>query len=515
MFTKCLEKIFAIFAKKKFQKTLLFILVTLVTLLSLFPRSIDVLNGNPIFGFDQGRDYLAAQNIIVNHKLTLIGAEIGAGMAGISGVFQGPVFYYLLTIFYVVFSGDPVGGGILMLLFSFASIYFGFYFGKKLFGLFYGIVIAMLISISPIFISQARFIWNPNLPTLFTLLSLYFFYLFVRDRKNRAIFLAAFFAGFIYNFEIAIAIPLALTIIIYTPLLVKKRIESYLLLVLGLIAAFLPMILFELKHNFLGARGMIAYLFTYKSSSLSTLSYFPDHLNAFLNNFKGTFPIDDLYFARFFMAVLFAIVIYLLSREKNIAFKHFFSFLLVVIVVSFIVFSFLKNAVYDYYLTDINLCYMFLFTYLIYSFFKQRLYFLSLCFLILITVFVIFGVNSAIKTSIYDYFDYGSTAKLKGKIEAIDYIYKDAKEKKFNLLVFSPPVYTYPYDYLLSWYGKKEYGFVPGKEKKATLYLLIEKDTARPWTYEGWLKTVIKSGKIVKTVVLPRSGFIVQKRVFE
>lgn len=60
--------------------------------------------------------------------------------------------------------------------------------------------------------------------------------------------------------------------------------------------------------------------------------------------------------------------------------------------------------------------------------------------------------------------------------------------------------------------GKKKYHFVPGKEKSGTFYLLIEPDHEKPWSYEGWLETVIKSGKILSTVELP-SGLIVQKRM--
>jgi len=64
------------------NKISLLILLTVIVLLSLFPRSIEALNGNPIFGFDQGREMIAARNIVVNHKLILIGTEVGAGMAG-------------------------------------------------------------------------------------------------------------------------------------------------------------------------------------------------------------------------------------------------------------------------------------------------------------------------------------------------------------------------------------------------------------------------------------------------
>jgi hypothetical protein len=113
-----------------------------------------------------------------------------------------------------------------------------------------------------------------------------------------------------------------------------------------------------------------------------------------------------------------------------------------------------------------------------------------------------------------DYHDYGGTNKIRGKIDAIRFIYQDAKGKPFNLLVFTPPVYTYPYDYLLWWYGQRTYGYMPGKDKKGTLYLLIDVDNTKPWSYVGWLETVIKSGKTVATWTLP-SGFIVEKRIIE
>ena len=41
-------------------------------------RVVEVTNGNYVFGFDQGLDFMAARSIAVDHKLTLIGAEAGA-----------------------------------------------------------------------------------------------------------------------------------------------------------------------------------------------------------------------------------------------------------------------------------------------------------------------------------------------------------------------------------------------------------------------------------------------------
>ena len=133
---------------------------------------------------------------------------------------------------------------------------------------------------------------------------------------------------------------------------------------------------------------------------------------------------------------------------------------------------------------------------------------------VFVLLFLFFGsfVSQTINFYKNDFKDFGGTHKIKGKLEAIDYIYQDAKGKPFGLLVFTPPIYTYAYDYLLWWYGEKTYNYLPYSEKKGTFYLLIEIDSAKPWSYKGWLETVIKEGKIIETKQL-KSGFIIQKRI--
>ena len=128
-------------------------------------------------------------------------------------------------------------------------------------------------------------------------------------------------------------------------------------------------------------------------------------------------------------------------------------------------------------------------------------------------IFILFGsyIYQTINFYKNDFNDFGGVHKIKGKIQAIDYIYKDAAGKPFNIMIFTPPVYTYAYDYLLWWHGRKKYNFIPEKKKEDAFYLLIEPDPHKPWTYKGWLETVVKTGKVTKTVELP-SGFIIQKR---
>jgi hypothetical protein len=113
----------------------------------------------------------------------------------------------------------------------------------------------------------------------------------------------------------------------------------------------------------------------------------------------------------------------------------------------------------------------------------------------------------------YDLWDFGGVEKIKGKKSAIDYVYKDAKGQQFSEFTFMAPIYTYPYDYLFKTYGKNTFGYVPGTQKKGLVYLIIEPDASKPWTYKGWLETVIVGGDIVSTVTLP-SGQIIQVRQF-
>ena len=81
---------------KRVRRAIFFLFLGLIIFLSIFPRAVEILANNYLFLIDQGRDYMAVKDIVINHKFTLIGSEIGGGFAGTQGIFQGPVYYYLL-----------------------------------------------------------------------------------------------------------------------------------------------------------------------------------------------------------------------------------------------------------------------------------------------------------------------------------------------------------------------------------------------------------------------------------
>ena len=497
----------------KINKTVEIILFVLIIGISLLSRSIEVLNKNYIFGFDQGRDYLAVKNIMVENKFTLIGSEVGAGAAGLNGIFQGPFHYYFLAIPFILTKGDPYGGLVLMFLLSIFSVMFSYFFGRKIFGAIGGLVMALIMTLSPMFIAQARFVWNSNPSTLFILLALYFTYMGL-GKKSKFIFLSAFFSGFIYNFQFAVSIPLCVGLLLYYIFIVKLReIKKYLILFSGFIVAFLPMLLFELRHGFMGIKGFAAYLFGPKEAGISFLPsqrIITDHINSFFNAFIDVFP-KNIISPYILLLIVLVPAIYYFRKEKDQNLRKFISFLFLLFPIHFLVFLFFRNAVWVYYLIALNITYILLFSYSVACSFKKNNNFLKIFYVLFLIFILIRALPMLINVFTYDYSDYGGTAKIKGKTDAIDFIYKDAKGKKFSLFIFSPPIYTYPYDYILWWHAKEKFGYMPDSVKSETFYLLIEKDNDQVW-YKGWLETVIKNGSVVWEKKLS-SGFIVQKRI--
>src|SRR3989339_2191458 len=93
------------------KKALVVILVSVgIIILAAMPRLIELISGNYVFGFDQGKHWLAAKSIVIDHKFPLIGDEVG----GSGGFFQGSGWFYLLAISFFFFQGDPYGAVVLV-----------------------------------------------------------------------------------------------------------------------------------------------------------------------------------------------------------------------------------------------------------------------------------------------------------------------------------------------------------------------------------------------------------------
>ena len=503
-----MKKIFNKFIK---EKNFTFFLLIIVVLGSV-PRSIEVISGNFLFGYDQGVSFQAVKDIVVNHKLALIGTEVGGG----GGFFQGPGWYYLLSIPFYLWKGDPYGGMMLMLAAGVLTIVLSIVFGRKIFDVKTALAIGFLVAVSPAIIAQARFIWPPFIVSLLAVFFIFFLYK-VLQGLSKFFLLITFIVGLMFHFETATGATLLFQLLIISPLFFIKKMISLKFYALGLLTFLstqISLFVFDIRHEFINTKGIIK-LFTISNKEdflINKVNLAGDHISAFKQNFLSSFQMADLLWPLLLIVLVIGLVSYFKDRKINKAKKWLILYLATSPLTLFIAFIFYPSTMWEWWILELMIFYCFLFGVILTYLLKNKIMrFLA------VAVYIIFFLSFVNKTIFFyknDFNDFGGTHKIRGKIEAIDYIYKDAKGKKFGVLVFTPPVYTYAYDYLIWWYGNKNYNYIPHKEKKNAFYLLMETDPSKQWSYKGWLETVIKTGTILETKELP-SGFIIQKRYAE
>lgn len=496
------------------RKYWFFWVLVAIIFLGLAPRGVEVFSRNYLFGYDQGLFFEKVKRIVIDHKLTLIGEEVG----GQGGFFQGPGFYYLLAIPFTMFHGDPYGAMLLMFGISAATLVLVALFTTRAFGRSTAVCTTLLVAVSPIMISQSRFIWNPFVIPILMITVLFLFYKILK-KNSRLLPVMFFVIGLMFHFEIAIGIMVFLEFCIFSLVLLRLKYirvkDIFYSLVLFLFTQ-IPFVVFDFRHDFLITKGVFETAFG-KAPHAITQVYiqhmFGNHLEVFRFVFYTLFPYGNRIWP--FILVLLVGGIIGMSKDTKLdkAKKYFLWFLIFSPFVSFGLYMKYLWPMRDWWLTDVGVVIVVLFGLVCGWLYEKngigRIAVILLC--IFFICFHLFQTNEFYKI---DFHDYGGTHKIRGKLDAIDAIYLDANGEPFNVLVYSPPIYTYPYDYLLWWHGTRKYGYVPGNEKQGIFYLLIEPDGNRPWEYKGWQETVIKTGVVIKTWTLP-SGFIIEKRQSE
>lgn len=497
----------------KLSTWLFAVIIVLCIALGVALRFIETVNGNYVFGFDQGLDFLAARSIAVDHKLTLIGSEAGAGYAGLPGIFHGPGYRYILAILLVAAGGNPYGAIVFLAVLSIAVMWGIFTVCRRVFGVQTAWIAVALVSVSLPLSAQARMIWAPNFSGIIAVPLL--FALWKSQKKHPVyIFITAYLAALLYHFEIPMAAPAILGTFIYFLIALNLRsLREWGAYAGGVLLGLLPMILFESRHGWSVFRGIISYAGR-TGSATGTVPFAPmkellGDGNALFGTIRESFIFISPWVSALFPWILIISAISYVYSEKRKEIKLFVTALLYILAAHFIIFYPYRGPVYAHYLSLLYFIYPILAAYSAVRSLKSGV---TRVITYALGLMLLMGVAAKIpKIIAYDLYDYGGTAKIRGKIDAIDSIYNHAAGTGFNLQVFTPPVLPHAYDYLIRWYAAKRYGYIPGREVSGTVYLLIEPDPEKPWSYNGWLETVIKKGETTATWKLP-SGFIIEKR---
>ncbi len=208
------------------------------------------------FAYDQAYDVIVAKYAIEEHKLPILGRFSSAGP------FQtGGQWYWIIMAGILIFpfwvNGPWIFITLLYLLFVLGMIYFG----KELLGKSFGLLVGLFTAVSTAQITQGTNLTNQSPLALFSLLTLWSGYLYVKTKKPVWIFIMGFStstAATIHLQGVMVFLPLVLTLVLAGKLPTRKNI---LFLFLGILLPLVPLLMYEINHGFYNTKNIITYQF--------------------------------------------------------------------------------------------------------------------------------------------------------------------------------------------------------------------------------------------------------------
>lgn len=206
---------------------------------------------------DPGRDAVIIREIIVDKNLTLIGPKTSTG-----GFYYAPWYFYLLVPVFVIMGLDPIAGPIFTALAGVLTTYLIYRFGKKMYGETAGFMSGFLYSGSAFALTHDRYAWNPSLTPICGLLSFWFFYKFIEDKDWRNLVLWGLFfgLGIQFHFVLLFSLPVYIFWFLIRGIKVNQWGKGLLGAVLMISFFFLPILIFELRHEFMTSKSFIKFL---------------------------------------------------------------------------------------------------------------------------------------------------------------------------------------------------------------------------------------------------------------
>lgn len=433
----------------KFLESKIFIVLFGIFLIGLILKLINFWDIQ-IFAYDQARD---AQRIIeiLGGNLKLVGPE-----TDIKGIFNGPLFYYILAPVYLLSNFDPNIVNLFMVLVNLSGIFIIYYLCVILFrNKNAGLISAFLWAISYEQANFARFISNASFMSIATLvfflgLALYFV------RNNRwGLPLSVLGLGTAVHFNIYLGY-----LVLFYPLLFilykkKPKVKDILLSLSLFVLILSPFLVAEIKFNFMGTKALIAYFGKHVSESgslVSNLSAYPARISGAL--YFGFFSFNKL----FSFLLLGGSLVYLYKEVKD---RKSILFLLLWTFSTFPLFFFRSGVITAEVInTSIFGALTIIFGLTIYKLLTSKY---SLVGLLILGAIIVSNLSLFVDNKFKPYNLFAlQTLVLKNEKEAIDYTYESAKGEKFSICALTNPVTINTlWSYLYKYYGEKKYGYIP------------------------------------------------------
>lgn len=286
------------------------------------------LNDFVTFLGDQGRDAMIIKRILTFEHFPAIGAPTSVGQ-----VYLGPFYYYFIAPWLLFFRFDPIGLAFGVAIFSSLYLLINYFIVKDLFNKKIALISTILITFSSTLIEYSRFSWNPNLLPLFSLITFYVFTKAIQTKKLVFFILTGAFVSFaiqLHYLSLFLAPPMA---IIFIVSLVKnpKRLKTIFMnwgsMFLSFLFFSLPLVIFDLRHNFLNSRNFIELFNTGENVVSNKIGTLIDSFG-FLNSYFFSITFNHLGSG----LILATIIIFLLTIVKKSVSTQILTFFFLMII---------------------------------------------------------------------------------------------------------------------------------------------------------------------------------------
>jgi hypothetical protein len=496
---------------KKFKKEVSSNKITYFTLgiTLFFGLFLRVYRINDLLGFyyDQGRDALVIWDLIKKGEVFLIGPT-----TGLAGIFRGPYYYYLIAPAYFIGGGNPIWPSVFLSITTVVAIILGYHLGTKVQNRATGVLFAILASFSFYIVTASRWLSNPTPMFLLSMILVWAMFK-IADSKKKTVGWVWAVIGLVsglslFNFGSSGELYYFVSLLIFSVWQWRKlpNIKWFLISLFSFFITFAPLILFNQIHDNILLNGFQKTFGQEQSFTMPTKFLFELRNEFYLKTFPKVIFHSLGRKETYILFTLIALFAISLPKFLKNAKAKVVMLLLISPLIGLYLYQGNYTVLYEYYMTGYFLIFLLLIAMILGRLWQTKVG------QALVIVFVgIFLVNN------YDPLQYILKNKSDGEESisfvnqkaAIDWIYKDANGRDFNVDVYVPPVIPYAYNYLFTWLGTTKYGYLPKEEQIELLYTLYEVDPPNPDRLEAWMARQKGIGRVEDTY---RNGGITVER---
>lgn len=232
-------------------------LILVIALVALLLRVWN-LSESVLFLGDQGRDALIVANIFQDFDPVFIGPVTSVG-----NMYLGPAYYYFMLPFLLMSYPSPLGPAYAIAILGAVTVFMLYYWGRELVGKRAAAIAAVLLAFNAVAVELSRFSWNPN-PAPFVTLVLMWAVWRAWQGRLRYWLLVAVSISVLLQLHYVAALAGVSAGIVWLVQGIRFRSDKNkliefakisLVMSLILMLSFTPLVLFDIKHNWINAKG--------------------------------------------------------------------------------------------------------------------------------------------------------------------------------------------------------------------------------------------------------------------